>query len=320
VDAGKPALEIAERLGAPVALSLNAKGTVPDDHPLGLGTSLPTAAVLEEIEASDALLAVGTEFCEVDYYYAPRQPQPGGAIIRVDIDPAQLTAKFAPAVGLHGDAADTLERLARLLPCANEEPGTVRAASLRERIAWWSGSAHLLPAVEALDEVIPPDALVALDSTQLAYIGQQAWAAARPRSWMIPVGLGTLGPALPMAIGAHVADPARPVVCVVGDGGFFYTLEELASAVDLGMGMPIVLWNNGGYGEIVVEMEEAGIEPTGTRAVAHDWCTIARGFGCHAVQARSLESLQQEVLAAFERPVPTVIETGPELGVGTSPA
>jgi len=119
-----------------------------------------------------------------------------------------------------------------------------------------------------------------------------------------------------MAIGAWVAAPERPVLCIAGDGGFFYTMEELAAAVDLGISMPIVLWNNDGYGEIRVEMEEAGIEPIGTAAVAHDWCRIAEGFGCHAVRVETLEALQSAVTDAFGRDRPTLIETGPAHGVG----
>jgi thiamine pyrophosphate-dependent acetolactate synthase large subunit-like protein len=318
VDAGDAVRDIADGLGAPVAMSLNAKGVVAEDHPLSLGTSLPTAAVLEAANAADAMLAVGTEFCEVDYYYAPGRLQPPANLVRVDIDPSQLSSQHRPRVAIHGDSAETLQALARALDShgARSGDGAVRAAEIRTRIAWWEGSLHLMPAVEALAAVIPKDALVALDSTQLAYIGQNVWPAWKPRSWMAPAGFGTLGPGLPMAIGAWVAAPERPVLCIAGDGGFFYTMEELASAVDLGIPMPIVLWNNHGYGEIRVEMEEAGIDPIGTGAVAHDWCRIAEGFGCHAVRAKTLEALQAAVTDAFGRDRPTLIETGPVPGVG----
>jgi thiamine pyrophosphate-dependent acetolactate synthase large subunit-like protein len=315
VDAGAEAIALAERIGAPIAMSLNAKGTVPDDYPLSLGTTLPTAAVLDEIEQADALLAVGTEFCEVDYYYATRMPQPEGRIVRVDIDPRQLAARYAPAVALHGDSAQTLARLAERVDGGDVAAGAARRDAVVDRVRWWEGATPLLPAVEALRAVLPRDAIVAVDSTQLAYVGQNVWPAWTPRSWMVPAGFGTLGPALPMILGAHMAGTGRPLVCIAGDGGFFYTMEELASAVDLGVTLPIVLWNNGGYGEIRVEMEQAGIDPIGTRAVAHDWCAIARGFGSHAVQARTLEALQQEVTAALERTGPTLIETGPALGL-----
>lgn len=311
LDAAPQARELVELLGAPAVMTLNGKGILPDDHPLSLGTSLPTDAVLEELNRADAVLAVGTEFCDVDYYYAPAGPEPTGEVIRVDLDRDQLHTRFAAAAPVHADSALALAALAdglRSRPRADDG----RAAALRARVSWWPEAAPLLGAVEAVGRALPRDAIVAVDSTQLGYVGQNVWPAWRPRSWMAPAGFGTLGPALPMAVGASVGEPDRPVVCVCGDGSLFYTVEELATAFDLQARIALILWNNGGYGEMRDEMRKAAIEPIGVDAVAHDWAGIARGFGWRVRRADSLEELEEQVASATQASGPTLIEAGPD--------
>lgn len=313
VDAGPQAAALAERLQAPIALSLNAKGAVSDDHPLSLGTTLPTAAVLDAIRAADVVLAAGTEFCDVDYYYAPGSLEIPGRLVRIDIDPAQLERPFRPAVAVRADSAAAMSALAESIPAA-ERDGVARAADIRDRVRWWDRAEPLLGVVEAIGAVLPRDAIVAADSTQLAYIGQNAWPAYRPRSWLIPSGWGTLGPALPMAVGAAVGAPGRPVLAVVGDGGLLYTIHELATAADLDLPITLLLWNNDGYGEMRDEMDLAGIPHIGTEANAHDYLAIARGFGWRAERATSIAHLQQLLAGAFAASRPTLVEATPELG------
>lgn len=312
VDAGPQAAALAERLQAPIALSLNAKGAVPDAHPLSLGTTLPTAAVLDAVRTADVVVAAGTEFCDVDYYYAPGELEIPGRLVRIDIDPAQLERTFRPAVALHADSAAAMAALAeRIRPALHD--GAARAAGIRERTRWWDRAEPLLEVIEAIGDALPRDAIVAADSTQLAYIGQHAWPAYRPRSWLIPSGWGTLGPALPMAIGAAIGAPGRPVLTVAGDGGLLYTIHELATAADLDLPLTLLLWNNDGYGEMRDEMDLAGIPHIGTEASARDYLAIARGFGWRAERATSLAHLQELLADAFAAGRPTLVEATPEL-------
>ena len=111
-DAGPAALDLAELLGAPVVSTVNGKGIVPADHPLSLGARLTLGAVISELEQSDAVIAVGTEFSETDYFFAPRRPRLGESLIRIDIDPAQFAcADPRAAVELTGDATEVLSSL-----------------------------------------------------------------------------------------------------------------------------------------------------------------------------------------------------------------
>ena len=121
-------------------------------------------------------------------------------------------------------------------------------------------------------------------------------------------GFGTLGPALPMAIGAKVGAPERPVMSLSGDGGFLFTIQELATAVDLGLPLAIVLWNNGGYGEIRDSMERADVPPVAVDTSARDFIRIAEGFGCRAVRVTDVADLPAVCAEAFAADGPTLIE------------
>jgi thiamine pyrophosphate-dependent acetolactate synthase large subunit-like protein len=316
-DAGASAAALAERLGAPVAMTLNAKGALPDEHPLSLGTTLPCQATIAAIREADVVLAAGTEFCDVDYYYAEEPLTIPGHLIRVDLASDQLNSAFPASVAIHSDSADALQALDYALAARTGPPaaadGRQRAQAIRSRRSWWPRATPLLPLVNAIGDVLPADAIVTADSTQLAYIGQNAWPARRPRSWLIPSGLGTLGPALPMAIGAAIGAPARPVLCVTGDGGLLYSLQELATVADLALPLTILLYNNSGYGEIRDEMDLAEIPHIGTEAGAHDFPSIARAFGIDAATAQSLQHLQQLLTAGFTIRRPKLIEIGADI-------
>jgi acetolactate synthase-1/2/3 large subunit len=162
--------------------------------------------------------------------------------------------------------------------------------------------------VEALDRALPVDRVVALDSTQLAYTALHALPIETPRSWLAPYGYGTLGPALPMAIGAKVARPQAPVIVIAGDGGLLFTVAELATAVDRKMNLPVVIWDNHGYGEIRDSFRRAGMTPVGCDVSTHDILAIGAGFGCAVARAASPERLQQAVSQAFAMDRPTLIE------------
>jgi acetolactate synthase-1/2/3 large subunit len=117
-----------------------------------------------------------------------------------------------------------------------------------------------------------------------------------------------LGYALPAAIGAKLAKPDRPIAAVIGDGGIQFTLAELASAVEAKAPVVVLLWNNGGYGEIRRCMRTREISPIGTQTYTPDFLAIAKGFGCLAERATGVEHLDELLQAANQAKVPTLIE------------
>jgi acetolactate synthase-1/2/3 large subunit len=162
--------------------------------------------------------------------------------------------------------------------------------------------------LDAVAEALPGVVIVG-DSTQPVYGGNLAYEPAGPRSWFnSSTGYGTLGYGLPAALGAKLARPEAPVVALIGDGGIQFTIGELATAAELGLPVPILLWNNQGYGEIKTYMADRGIPEIGVDIYTPDFQTIARGFGARALRAESLAHLKDAVRRAAEADGPTVIE------------
>jgi acetolactate synthase-1/2/3 large subunit len=310
-DAGAEADRLCTLLGAPVGLTINARGTIPWSHPLCLGSALSFDPVDEALLGADVLLAVGTEFSELDWWGRDGGATVRGRVVRVDIDPGQLDTPFPAAVGIAADAASTLAALADEVSAggaAGSGDAPVRTAQLRSAIRWPAEVSDHFPLLDALDAALPSDRIVAADSTQPGYAANHALPLERPRSWLMPIGFGCLGCALPMAIGAKLAAPERPVLALAGDGGVLFTLQELATAAQERLALPLVVWNNAGYGEIRDSMTRAGFEPVATDATARDFPTLARGFGCHGVRAGSMDEVRAAIAAALGADAPTLIE------------
>jgi thiamine pyrophosphate-dependent acetolactate synthase large subunit-like protein len=253
---------------------------------------------------------VGTEFSEIDYYYQRDIPSFGGALIRVDIDPGQVDSGRDPTIALVGDAGETLAGLAACLAGGADraETAAARADQLRPQRRQWPRAPAFFGVIDALAAALPPDVLVTADSTQLAYVANSYLPVSRPRSYLGPFGFGTLGPALPMAIGAQLAAPDRPVVCLIGDGGLLFTVAELATAVELELPIVILLWQNHGYGAIRDAMDRAAVPHVGTETTAHDCVAIAAGFGLNTLRVSSLQQVSSALAEALGTRRPTLVE------------
>lgn len=162
--------------------------------------------------------------------------------------------------------------------------------------------------LEVIQQTLP-DAIIAGDSTQPVYSGNHLFEATHTRSWFnSSTGYGTLGYGLPAAIGAKLAAPHRPVICLIGDGGIQFTLPELASAVEANTPIIVLLWNNRGYGEIKRYMQNRSIDLIGVDICTPDFRTLAAGFGCGYERAQSFEHLRDLLERAATASRPFVIE------------
>jgi acetolactate synthase I/II/III large subunit len=158
-----------------------------------------------------------------------------------------------------------------------------------------------------------PQAILVGDSTQPVYAGNLGFAAATPGSWFnSATGFGTLGYALPASTGAGLAAHDRPVVCLVGDGGFQFTLSELAVPRDVDAWLAIVVWNNRGYGEIKTSMIAVDIDPVGVDVRPPDFSHVARAYGYahHAID--SLESFERALRDFADRRQVVMLEVRAE--------
>ncbi|WP_061291833.1 thiamine pyrophosphate-binding protein [Herbidospora cretacea] len=156
--------------------------------------------------------------------------------------------------------------------------------------------------LKAIAAALPGEAVVAADNSMFCYYG--ALATLR-RRFLFPTGFGTLGYALPAAIGAKVADPGLPVVVLAGDGALQFSVQELATAVELGLNLPIVVSVNGGYGEIRAEMEARPMRPVAVDLHTPDFAALARAFGARGMA--DPPDLTEEIAKAFAADIPTVI-------------
>ena len=316
LDAAAPLRELADRLQAPVALTINAKGLLPCGHPLLIGSTQSLPATRALIREADVVLAVGTELGETDYDVVfDGGFSIDGRLIRIDIDAQQLMRNFRPDIGILGDARQALFGLAKRLesgrlPALEAGWGAARVAAVRSEIAA-NCDGPACAQKRLIDTIVGalPDVIIVGDSTSPVYVGNFMHDAPAPRSWFnSSTGYGTLGYGLPAAIGACLAAPQRPVVCLIGDGGLQFTLSELASAMEAGAPIIVLLWNNFGYGEIRKYMTSRNIAPVGVDLYTPDFIALASGFGCDATRVDNPPALAAALRKAASRQVPTVIE------------
>ncbi|WP_328445774.1 5-guanidino-2-oxopentanoate decarboxylase [Streptomyces sp. NBC_00386] len=315
--AAVPGLALAERLGAPVLTTANGKGIVPETHPLAVGVSLHSPAVRNWLAERDAVLAVGTELAESDFWSAP--PALNGALIRVDLDPDQMYAGLAADFAVVGDARLSLTALLAAVERSGGDDGHARvpvedpvrrAAALRAaRNAETAGrDARWIPYLRAVRSVLADDAVITSDSARCCYYGALPHLPLGPAGrYLHPTGYGTLGYALPAAIGAKAACPGREVVALSGDGGLQFTVQELATAVQLSLPLPVVVFDNGGYGEIRDEMAARGDTPTAVDLAPVDLPALARAYGGQGTHAYGPDELSTALAEALRTPGPTLI-------------
>lgn len=302
-------VHLAESLGAAVVTTTAGKGIFPESHVLSLGGNLALEQVQRFVGAADVVLILGSELAETDWW-ADRLPDMAGRTIRVDIAENQLSVNHRPDLCIHADASAFVKALGSIDNGQSGERQLVAIEAVRTDVASrWSPLARKHIAVlDVIRANLPEDAVIATDMTQIAYTGNAAFPVDRPRCWLHPVGFGTLGYALPAAIGAKLAAPGRACLALAGDYGFQFTLPEIAVAVELGLPLPILLWNNDGLGQIHLGMVERDIPPVGVHARNPDFLALARAYGAEAVRVDNLESLADMLATALAAKGPTLIE------------
>jgi acetolactate synthase-1/2/3 large subunit len=243
---------LAERTGIPVTTTLLGLSAFPESHPLALG--MPGmhghAAVNHALDTADVIFAVGMRFDDrVTGKVADFAPR--AQIIHVDIEAAELEKVVPTALPIHGDARDIMERLTRLV-APNQHDAWL--AQIRE----WDrpaevprdGLTHPAQLFEAIKRVAEDDATLVTDVGQNQMWAAQLYGYDRPNSHITSGGLGTMGFALPAAMGVNVGRPGRQVWAIAGDGGIQMNIQELATIADLGLDIKVVIVNNGYLGMV----------------------------------------------------------------------
>jgi acetolactate synthase-1/2/3 large subunit len=311
-DASAPLRLLAEKLDAPLVMTVNARGILPGDHPLAVPCNPSLAAIRSLMVEADLILAVGTEFGPTDYdWYETGVPKLSAKLIRVDIDPEQAMRGHRADCVIVADAKATTEALLAGFEKASTGSGAARAKTARARVMQDDVNDVYRASLAMLNETRDrlQDAVIIGDSAQPVYAASVAYAAKTPRSFFASAtGFGTLGYALPAAIGAQLAAPHRPIVAVMGDGGLQFTLAEIASAVEAQTPIILIVWNNRGYGEIKSFMVSRQIEPIGVDIGTPDFIALAKAFGAAAETLVKADDLPRLLIEAAKRNVPTLIE------------
>ncbi|MCA0024863.1 MULTISPECIES: 5-guanidino-2-oxopentanoate decarboxylase [unclassified Mesorhizobium] len=302
---------LAERLGAPVVETTNARGLL-HRHPLCVPASPSLKAIRALMGEADLVIAAGTEFGPTDYDgYGDGGFVLPANLIRIDIGADQLARRPA-TVAIQADCAEAIEALLAALGSvdAGRQDGKNRAAAARK-----AARAELTPvhaaqvhAVEAIRDALP-GAIIVGDSTQPVYAANLYYDHDRPGGWFnAATGFGALGYGPPAAVGAALAMPDAPIVCLTGDGGFQFTLPELGAALDAAASVIFVVWNNRGYREIETSMLDVGVEPVGVSPAPPDFCKLAEAYGIGAERLADTGALPLALKRAWATGLPRVIE------------
>ncbi len=307
VDCATEARAFLAKSGAIAVTTTAGKGVIADSDPATLGSSLQNGATQRALADADLVIAVGTELAETDSWTDKLTLR--GKLIRIDLDALTLTRDYPPTLAILADAGPTLAALTERIHAGRAPDGS--------RLAWTlaANATEIRPletkhiaVLDAVRAALPQDGQVFTDMTQIAYTANFYFPCEVARRWFHPLGFGTLGYAMPAAIGGKIACPDRPTIAIVGDGGFLFTMQELGTAVELGLSLPILLWNNDAFGQIAHGMNTRDIPELGVRQRNPDYLALARAFGAEAVRPDSLAALQAAITAAFSAGGPTLIE------------
>ena len=304
LHAGEALREVAEKLQAPVIAHRMGRGILDDRHPLSV--TQPAGARLWK--HADVVLAAGTRF----KHYRTAWGAAGLATVRIDIDPAQMHRLGRPDVPILADSRLALEALAGALgrfvekrASRSGEVDGIKAAVHREMQAKAGAQIEFLDALRA---ALPEDGIFVDEMTQIGYVAQAAFPVHAPRTFISSGYQGTLGAGFPTALGVQVACPDRAVLSINGDGGFMFNAQELSTAVQQALGVVVVVFEDGAYGNVKRMQEDL----YGGRVIASelrnpDFVKLAESFGAAGVRVDTPDALRDAVAAAWGRRIPTVV-------------
>jgi len=317
--AGAELVALAERLALPVATTLSGKGAIPETHSLALGvlgTLGGTTAAQKFVQEADVILAAGFKFGQ-NPTYAWTLPKPNQRVIQLDIDGAEIGKLFPAEVGMVADArlglaaileASTVTRL------INPTAGKVAALKGEWRAHLAAAASEAQPmkpqhVTALLNELARPDDILVCDASFASGWGGMYFEARDNRRIIFPRGMAGLGWGLPAAIGAQTARPESNVIVLAGDGAMTYCLGELATLVQEGLNIKVVVLNNSAMGWIKWEQAvfwDGKFQSTDLSEV--NFATVAHGLGCMGMQVRDPANLREGLAEALAADKPVVID------------
>jgi len=315
--------ELAETLGAVVTAFRSGRGVVSEDHPCG--TSSAAAKILWD--DTDLLIGIGSRL-EMQFMrwasmarYIDRAPEGGPKVIRIDIDPIEMD-RFKPDTGIVADAADGARALIAKIQSRAHNVGDL------DRIGKAKAKARkdfeeIQPQVAYLDairKVLPRDGFLVEELCQVGFASYYAYPVYEPRTYVTCGYQGTLGFGFPTAIGVKAAMPDKAVVSITGDGGFFFGMPELASAVQHDIGLVTIVFNNSSFGNVRRDQQmQYDSHLIGADLVNPDLMKLADAFGIDGYRVNTPDELKPALSTAIDNDKPALIEVVIERGTEPSP-
>lgn len=304
LDASEEVRELARCLKAPVTCNRMGQGVMSARDPLWVDAV--TGHILWG--RADVVLAIGTRLQLQQMHWGTDADL---KIVRIDADAQQLNRIAPAAVGLVGDAAPMVRALLDVLSPHNHTRdrsdeiesarrlGQQRLDTLAPQLAW----------LKAIRDELPDDGIFVDDLTQVSYVSRAAFPVYSPRTYLSPGYQGTLGWGTSAAIGAQVARPDAKVVSAIGDGGFMFQLQELATAVQHRIPFVTVLFNDSAYGNVMrIQDNQYGGRRIASELHNPDFIRLAESFGACALRAKTPDELRNALRQAFREQVPSVID------------
>ena len=313
-DAEQALVRLAEATNIPVITSSGGKGVIPDSHPLSYGSCFSPRGERQEMnqlfgvmQSADVVIGIGARFS---------LGNPAGeasTLVNINIDDTELTRVQSNTIPLHGDARVTIEALLPYLieAGAGERPSPAEAVSAARSLIGYYDTELKEPLYEVLDAIrngTPDDAFIVWDVTQFGYYARTHWQVNQPKTYIDSGYSFNLGYAFPTALGVKVAKPDRPVVCMVGDGGFMFNSSELATSMKYGINVVTVLFRNDSYGNVARDLEDAFSGSYGTDLHNPDFVKFAESFGAVGMRADDPMDLERLIPLALEQQAPVVID------------
>ena len=313
-DAEAALVQLAEATNIPVVTSAGGKGTILDRHPLCYGSCFTARGERQEMnqlyevmQSADVVIGIGARFS---------LGNPAGeasTLININIHDFELTRHQSNTIPLHGDARATIEAiLPHLIEAgAGDRPSPAEAVVAARRLIAYNDirlQEPQFPIIEAMQRSIPEDAFIVWDITQLGFYARTHYQVNHPKTYIDSGYSFNLGFAFPTALGAKVAQPDRPVICMAGDGGFMFNSSELATAIKYGINVVTIIWRNDSYGNVARDLEDFFGRSYETELHNPDFVKFAESFGAVGLRADNPMELETLIPQALELQAPVIID------------
>jgi acetolactate synthase-1/2/3 large subunit len=305
MECGGEVRALAEMLQAPVISNRLGRGVMDDRHPLALHVGLGHLLWPQV----DVALAVGTRMQTPIQVWGDSDRL---KVIHIEIDPEEMARLRRPDIGIEADAGAALRALLAALPArlGRRADRGAEMDELRGRFARIAEAvAPQFAWLAAIRAELPEEGIFVDEVTQLGHVARLGFPVWRKRSFLTPGFQGTLGWGVATAVGAQAAEPDRPLVCIAGDGGFMFTMNELATAAQFHLPIVVLVMNDGAYGNVRrTQIEDYGNRTLCTDLVNPDMLKLAEAFGIDGARVRTPEELRPVLRRALSRRVPCLIE------------